>query len=46
ILDVTGVGSTLAAARELAYAACDRISFAGVRFRRDIALAAAARQGA
>ena len=42
ILDVTGTGATLAVARERAYAACDRISFRGVRFRRDIAAAASA----
>ena len=41
ILNVTGLGPTIAAARERAYAACDRISFSGVRFRQDIALAAA-----
>jgi phosphoribosylamine--glycine ligase len=42
ILGVTGVGPTLAAARELAYAGCERITFDGARYRRDIALAAAA----
>jgi len=42
ILSVTGTGSTVADARELAYAACGRISFPGARYRRDIALAAAA----
>jgi phosphoribosylamine--glycine ligase len=41
ILGVTGVGATLAEARDLAYAGCDSIRFAGARFRRDIALAAA-----
>ena len=41
ILNVTATGPTLASARERAYAACDRIAFAGVRLRRDIALAAA-----
>ncbi len=41
ILNVTATGPTLASARERAYAACDRIEFAGVRLRRDIALAAA-----
>ena len=41
ILSVTATGATIAAARERAYAACDRISFAGARLRRDIALAAA-----
>jgi phosphoribosylamine--glycine ligase len=45
ILGVTGVGETIASARELAYAACELISFDGVRFRRDIALAASAPVG-
>jgi phosphoribosylamine---glycine ligase len=40
ILDVTAVGHDLAAARAAAYDAAERISFAGMRFRRDIALAA------
>jgi phosphoribosylamine---glycine ligase len=38
ILNVTAVGETLAEARSAAYAACGRISFAGCRYRRDIAL--------
>ena len=37
ILNVTGLGDTLEEARARAYEACDRISFTGVRFRRDIA---------
>jgi phosphoribosylamine---glycine ligase len=37
ILDVTATGETLEAARAGAYAAADLISFAGMRFRRDIA---------
>jgi phosphoribosylamine--glycine ligase len=37
ILDVTAVGDDLAAARTTAYDAAARISFAGMRFRRDIA---------
>jgi phosphoribosylamine--glycine ligase len=37
ILNVTGVGDTLADARELAYAAVERISFPGARYRRDVA---------
>jgi phosphoribosylamine--glycine ligase len=41
ILNVTGTGDTIAAARALAYAACAQISFAGARYRTDIALAAA-----
>jgi phosphoribosylamine---glycine ligase len=44
ILAVTGTGPTLADAREQAYAGCERIDFAGARFRADIALAAAAGQ--
>ena len=40
IVSVTGVGDTLAAARARAYAAVDRVSFDGVRFRRDIAAVA------
>jgi phosphoribosylamine--glycine ligase len=41
ILDVTAVGEDLAAARSAAYKAASRIAFAGMRFRRDIALTAA-----
>jgi phosphoribosylamine--glycine ligase len=41
ILDVTALGEDLAAARSAAYEAASRIAFAGMRFRRDIALAAA-----
>jgi len=41
ILDVTAVGDDLAAARTAAYDAASLISFAGMRFRRDIGLAAA-----
>jgi phosphoribosylamine--glycine ligase len=41
ILGVTAVGTTVAAARERAYAAADRISFPGVRLRRDVAATAA-----
>ena len=43
ILGVTGIGETVTEARERAYGACERISFAGARYRRDIALAAAPR---
>jgi phosphoribosylamine--glycine ligase len=42
ILNVTATGSSLAEARDRAYAACEQISFAGVRYRRDIAAAAVA----
>jgi phosphoribosylamine---glycine ligase len=37
VLVVTGLGSSLEEARERAYDACGRISFAGMRFRKDIA---------
>lgn len=42
ILSVTAAGATVAAAREAVYVAVDRVTFAGARHRRDIALAAAA----
>jgi phosphoribosylamine--glycine ligase len=42
VLDVTGVGPTLAEARTRAYAAAERISWPGVHFRTDIAAGAAA----
>jgi phosphoribosylamine---glycine ligase len=44
ILDVTAVGSSIAEARDRAYAAAERISFPGARYRRDIAAAAAQRE--
>src|SRR6266536_3522959 len=37
ILNVTATGETVADARERAYAACELISFAGMRYRSDIA---------
>jgi phosphoribosylamine--glycine ligase len=37
ILDVVGLGETVAEARAAAYAAADRIHFAGMQLRRDIA---------
>jgi phosphoribosylamine--glycine ligase len=37
ILNVTGLGATVAEARGRAYAACDQISFPNMRYRRDIA---------
>ena len=40
ILGVTGVGATIAEARECAYSGCERITFAGARYRADIALSA------
>jgi phosphoribosylamine---glycine ligase len=42
ILNVTGTGDTLADARAAAYAAVERISFDGMRYRRDIAEVASA----
>jgi len=41
VLGVTALGESVAAAREKAYAAVSRISFPGMQFRTDIALAAA-----
>jgi phosphoribosylamine--glycine ligase len=41
ILNVTATGDDLVAAREAAYQAVERISFDGMRFRRDVGLAAA-----
>ena len=40
VLNVTGLGPTVDAARERAYAAADKISFTGLQLRRDIALGA------
>ena len=37
ILNVTGVGDTIEEARAIAYEACERLSFSGARYRRDIA---------
>jgi phosphoribosylamine---glycine ligase len=45
VLNVTGLGAGVAAAREAAYAAADLISWDGVRRRDDIALAASAAAG-
>jgi phosphoribosylamine--glycine ligase len=42
VLDVTALGPTIAAARERAYEAAAHISFAGARYRTDIAKEAAA----
>ncbi|MGD0273765.1 MAG: phosphoribosylamine--glycine ligase [Gaiellaceae bacterium] len=44
ILNVSALGPTIAAARERAYAACEMISWQGMRYRTDIALAAAERE--
>jgi phosphoribosylamine--glycine ligase len=41
ILNVSATGSTLAEARGRAYAAAERITFDGMRFRTDVALEAA-----
>jgi phosphoribosylamine--glycine ligase len=40
ILDVTGVGGSIAEARDRAYAAVEQIDFNGMQFRRDVALRA------
>jgi phosphoribosylamine--glycine ligase len=40
ILGVTGTGATIGEARDRAYAGCERITFAGARYRGDIALVA------
>jgi phosphoribosylamine--glycine ligase len=40
ILNVTATGDNVAEARDRAYAACERISFDGMRYRRDIAAVA------
>ena len=44
VLNVTGVGADLAAARAVAYAGVERIRFAGARHRTDIALAASQKE--
>lgn len=36
VLNVVGCGPSLAAAREVAYGACNKIHFAGMQYRRDI----------
>jgi phosphoribosylamine--glycine ligase len=45
ILGVTGLGDDLAEARRCAYEGVERISFAGARYRHDIALAAVEKSG-
>jgi phosphoribosylamine--glycine ligase len=40
ILNVTATGDSVADAREHAYAACELISFPGMRYRKDIAAVA------
>jgi phosphoribosylamine---glycine ligase len=40
ILNVTATGATVAEARDRAYAACESITFPGMRYRRDIAAVA------
>jgi len=42
ILNVTATGASLPEARDRAYAACEQISFQGMRYRRDIAAEAVA----
>ncbi|MGD0167304.1 MAG: phosphoribosylamine--glycine ligase [Gaiellaceae bacterium] len=44
ILNVTALGPTIARARQLTYAACEKISWDGMRYRVDIALEAAKRE--
>jgi phosphoribosylamine--glycine ligase len=44
ILNITALGPTIAEARERAYAACQQISWNGMRYRHDIALAASERE--
>ena len=44
ILNVSALGPTIAAARERAYSACEKISWEGMRYRTDIALAAAEKE--
>ena len=46
VLDVTALGSTFEAARDLAYEACERIGFEGKTYRRDIGLRALRGRGA
>ena len=45
VLNVTATGATVAEARTAAYAAVDRVAFAGARYRGDIALAASRTAG-
>ncbi len=45
ILAVTATGATIGEARDRAYAGCERITFAGARYRSDIALAASVARG-
>ena len=40
VLNVTGIGASVAEARERAYSAVERISFPGAQYRRDVALRA------
>lgn len=44
VLNVSALGPTIAEARERAYAACEKISWEGMRYRTDIALAAAKKE--
>jgi len=46
VLNVSAIGPTIAAARERTYAACEKISWEGMRYRSDIALEAATREAA
>jgi phosphoribosylamine--glycine ligase len=44
VLNVSALGPTIAEARKRAYAACEKISWEGMRFRTDIALEAAKKE--
>lgn len=44
VLGITGLGATIAQARERAYGAVDRVSFSGMRYRSDIAADAATQE--
>jgi phosphoribosylamine--glycine ligase len=44
VLNVSALGPTIETARERAYAACEKISWEGMRYRTDIALEAARRE--
>jgi phosphoribosylamine--glycine ligase len=46
VLDVTGLGGTIGEARRAAYAGVEKIHWPGMRYRSDIALRAAEREGA
>jgi len=45
VLNVIGLGESIGAARDRAYAGAEKIQFDGMQFRRDIAARAAEREG-